>query len=191
MLRAVFLDRDGVINRKAPDGDYIKNWSEFEFLPDVAEAIKMLNEHKYKVIIVTNQRGIALGLMTVADVEEIHKQMLDEIKTKGAYIDKIYFCPHEKNSCSCRKPQIGMFLSAKKDFPGITFSRSFVVGDSLSDMEAGKTLRCRSILITGGRASMTSAGYYSARSLLGAVKKYIIPLFKDKARNSILGSEGS
>jgi D-glycero-D-manno-heptose 1,7-bisphosphate phosphatase len=169
---AFFLDRDGVINRKAPDGDYIKSYEEFVFLPGAVEAIKILNESGYKVIVVTNQRGIALGLMSEADVDEIHKRMSLEIQNDGAHIDRIYYCPHEKDSCSCRKPDIGMFLKAKKDFPEVSFSSSFVVGDSSSDMEAGKSLNCKLIFVTKNASANLNTGYYEATSLYDAVKKY-------------------
>jgi D-glycero-D-manno-heptose 1,7-bisphosphate phosphatase len=150
VLRAAFLDRDGVINRKAPEGDYIKCWEEFEFLPGVAEAIKALN-----------------GL------KEIHEKMTDELRKAGAEIDGIYYCPHEKDSCSCRKPETGMFLEAKRDFPAISFHDSSVVGDSLSDMEAGKILLCRCILV-GDSHRCSDEWFYRARSLYDAVVNYVI-----------------
>jgi D-glycero-D-manno-heptose 1,7-bisphosphate phosphatase len=174
VIRAVFLDRDGVINRKAPEGDYIKNWGEFNFLPDVAETIRVLNENSFKIIIVTNQRGIALGLMTIADLETIHRKMIVELQNKGAHIDKIYYCPHEKDSCSCRKPGIGMFMNAKMDLPGLSFTDSFVIGDSLSDMEAGKKLSCKCILISNNLSNVSKIWYYYANSLYEALNKYII-----------------
>ena len=122
MNRAVFLDRDGVINRKL-ENDYVKSWDEFHFLPDVIEAIKALNEKGlpsseakgYLVIVVTNQRGIARGLMTEKDLEEIHRRMLRELQRHGARIDDIFYCPHDiKDNCNCRKPQPGMLIQAQK-----------------------------------------------------------------------------
>ena len=174
--RAVFLDRDGVINRKAPDGDYVKNWKEFEFLPNVAEAIRMLNQAGFKVIVTTNQRGIALGLMTEENLEEIHQRMAAELEKGNAHIDKIYYCPHEKNSCSCRKPEIGMFLQAKKDYPSISFPDSFVIGDTISDMEAGRALSCKCIIINkNSSVAILDVWYHNATSLYNAVNKYIVP----------------
>lgn len=175
MLRAVFLDRDGVINRKAADCDYIKKWDEFEFLPYVAEGIKILNENEFKVVIVTNQRGVALELMTEMDVEEIHKKMSIELQKEGAYIDKIYYCTHEKKTCKCRKPEIGMFLKAQDDFFGLSFAHSFVIGDSMSDMEAGKVLTCKCIFIGENMSNRNmDIWFYSAASLYEAVNKYIV-----------------
>ena len=145
--KCVFLDRDGVINKKAHEGDYIKNWSEFKFLPSVKEAIKRLNKAGFLVIIITNQRGIAKGLMTEEDLKDIHTKMIEEIKKSGAKIDGIYYCPHdEKDNCNCRKPKIGMFLKAKKDF-NVEMSESWLVGDSKFDILAGQKAGCKTILI--------------------------------------------
>jgi D-glycero-D-manno-heptose 1,7-bisphosphate phosphatase len=176
VLKAVFLDRDGVINCKAPEGDYIKSWHEFEFLPGVAETIKTLNENHFKVIVVTNQRGIAKGLMTEDDLNNIHAKMMEEFRRTGAIIDGIYYCPHAINVCACRKPKTGMFLEAKKDFPEISFSNSFVIGDSLSDMEAGMTLSCQCILVSQplGAVDFSVQWYRFAASLQDAVKKFIL-----------------
>jgi len=146
-IKTVFLDRDGVINRKPPEGDYVKRWEEFEFLPRAPEALKLLKRAGMKVIIVTNQRGIARGLMTERDLEEIHKRMLAELARFQASVDAIYYCPHEEGVCDCRKPRVGLFRQAQKDFPDIDFASSAVIGDSLKDMEAGTQLGCLTILI--------------------------------------------
>jgi D-sedoheptulose 7-phosphate isomerase len=145
--KTVFLDRDGVINRKQPEGDYVKSWPEFEFLPRAKEALKLLKEQGRRIIITTNQRGIQRGLMTENDLQNIHARMEEKLAETGVSIDKIYYCQHEEGTCSCRKPQTGMFLQAQKDFPEIDFRSSAVIGDSLSDMEAGSRLNCRTILI--------------------------------------------
>jgi len=134
----LFLDRDGVINYKI-ENDYVKNWSQFKFLPDALIAIKGLSKIFDKIIIVTNQRGIGRGLMTEEDLWEIHRAMLIGISKAGGKIDKIYYCPCDIDDNSrCRKPNIGMALKSKKDFPEIDFSKSIMIGDSLSDMEFGK-----------------------------------------------------
>lgn len=137
MRKAVFLDRDGVINRSAPEHDYIKKWKDFCFLPGVPEAIHSLNKAGYLVLIVTNQRGIARGLMTRKDVDEIHRRMYLELEKYGAQIDGIYICPHDIGQCSCRKPEVGLFLQAEQDFP-LDKTQSWMVGDSDSDVEAGR-----------------------------------------------------
>ncbi len=143
----IFLDRDGVINRKRPEGDYVKCWEEFEFLPQAKDALRFLTRAGYRVIVVTNQRGIARGLMMEHDVDRVHGRMMAELTRAGAEITAIYYCPHEEGQCGCRKPRPGLFWRAKHDFPDIDFTRSLMIGDSLSDMEVGARLGCRSILI--------------------------------------------
>lgn len=145
----LFLDRDGVINKKI-DGDYVRSWKQFKFLPNVLDALKTLDGIFGKIIIVTNQRGIGIGLMTEEDLKEIHEMMLGKFKRNGIRIDSIYYCPHdyEKEICNCRKPAPGMALQAKKDFPNIDFRRSVSVGDSFSDIEFGKNLGMITVLLT-------------------------------------------
>jgi histidinol-phosphate phosphatase family protein len=164
--RAIFFDRDGVINKKAKEHDYIKNWGEFEFLPNVAEIIKKLNKN-FLVIIVSNQRGIGRGLMTVNDLNDIHEKMKEELSKKGAKIDGIYFCPHtDEENCACRKPMPGMLLRAAKDF-NINLSQSYMVGDSSSDVQAGKNAGCKTILIGNSKDAIAD---YVVLSLSEVVK---------------------
>uniref|UniRef100_A0A7C4TB22 D,D-heptose 1,7-bisphosphate phosphatase n=1 Tax=candidate division WOR-3 bacterium TaxID=2052148 RepID=A0A7C4TB22_UNCW3 len=176
-MRAVFLDRDGVINKKPPEGEYVISWEGFKFLPRVPEAIRRLNELKILVIIITNQRGVALGYLTEKKLNEIHQKMLRELKNLGALIDAIYYCPHDKGTCLCRKPEVGLFLQAKKDFPEIDFLSSFVVGDSRSDIEAGKKLGCKTILISPGLkeddTNNLPSPHFIAADLAEAVEKFI------------------
>lgn len=134
--KIAFLDRDGVINVKAPEHDYIKIPSEFVFLPKAKEAIRLLNENGYIVLVMTNQRGIARKIMNEEDLSAIHAFMLDELRKVKARVDGIYVCPHEKGQCRCRKPDIGLFLQAEKDFE-INKQSSWMIGDSKSDIEAG------------------------------------------------------
>src|ERR1700746_3271529 len=109
MKRAVFLDRDGVINRGAAEGDYILRWDDFRFLPGVAEAITSLRDAGWSVIVVTNQRCVSKGLLTIAELEAIHQKINEELAQTGAKVDGIYYCPHEKEAtCDCRKPSPGM-----------------------------------------------------------------------------------
>jgi D-glycero-D-manno-heptose 1,7-bisphosphate phosphatase len=144
MNKAVFLDRDGVINERIKDG-YVTDWKEFQFLSGVKKAIESLKKEGFLVIIVTNQRGIAKGLMTEEDLREIHRRMQEKLG-KGN-IDAIYFCPHnEDEGCECRKPKPGMFLKAAQRFR-IDFKRSYIIGDSESDMEAGETLGLKRIFV--------------------------------------------
>lgn len=144
--KTVFLDRDGVINVKAPEGDYIKSWGEFHFLPGAIEAIRLLNDHNWHVVIITNQRGIARHLMTMHDLNKIHFFMEEELQNHGAHVDGIYVCPHEKGTCHCRKPDIGLFLQAEQEFP-VDKSKSWMVGDSESDIKAGRNYGIRTIAV--------------------------------------------
>ena len=147
MNKAVFLDRDGVINRKLED-DYVKIWEDFHFLQGVKEAVRILNEKGYLVIVVTNQRGIARGLMTESDLEGIHRRMREEFQKYRAHIDDIFYCPHDiSDNCACRKPQAGMLIEAQEKWD-IDFSQSYIIGDSQSDIEAGQRVGCRGILTT-------------------------------------------
>jgi D-glycero-D-manno-heptose 1,7-bisphosphate phosphatase len=150
--RTVFLDRDGVINRKMPEGQYVTNWSHFELLPGVAEAVARLNQAGLRVLVVTNQRGIALGLYTAADVDAIHTQLQRVLSVSGAHVDGFYFCPHDKRQCNCRKPLPGLFEQAKKQFPDIEPATSLIIGDSLSDIEFGHNLGLQTIFLEGDEA---------------------------------------
>jgi len=143
----LFLDRDGVINNKLED-DYVKKWEEFSFTNNAVESISKLSEIFYKIIIVTNQRGIAKGIMSENELTVIHKKMVDEIVRKKGRIDKIYFCPDLSNDSDCRKPNPGMALKAKLEFPEIDFRKSFIVGDSISDMLFGKKLGMKCAFIS-------------------------------------------
>jgi D-glycero-D-manno-heptose 1,7-bisphosphate phosphatase len=147
MTRAAFLDRDGVINRKAPDGAYIRSWEEFEFLPGVPEAIRALRAAGARVMVITNQRGIARGLMSQAAVDGIHGRMNAVLREFGAAVDAVFVCPHEINTCACRKPQIGLFRQALERFPDTSVADSITVGDSISDLEAGNRVGGRTFLV--------------------------------------------
>jgi D-glycero-D-manno-heptose 1,7-bisphosphate phosphatase len=153
----LFLDRDGVINRKI-EGDYVRTWEQFEFLPGVVEALRVLTNIFGKTFIVTNQRGIGRGLMTEQNLEHIHDKMIRYLESQKVKIDRIYYCPHddEKATCSCRKPNIGMALEAKKDFPEIDFQKSIMVGDSESDVIFGKSLNMITVYFSNQTNSMST-----------------------------------
>jgi D-glycero-D-manno-heptose 1,7-bisphosphate phosphatase len=146
MNKAVFLDRDGVINRKARKGSYITGWEQMHFLAGVAEAIAELNHAGFKVIVISNQRCIAKGLLTVRKLEAMHRRMRNWLASQGATVDGIYYCPHEKTKppCSCRKPAPGMLLTAAGEHE-IDLTASWMIGDSDSDMQAGRSAGCRTI----------------------------------------------
>ncbi len=158
----LFLDRDGVINKKI-ENDYVRSWKQFEFLPGVLDALKTLSSIFGRIIIVTNQRGIGRGLMTREDLENIHKTMLDIFKKNRIKVDAIYYCPHnyENEKCHCRKPDIGMAIEAKKDFPDIDFFKSVMVGDSISDMEFGNRLNMYTVFIGKGKPILADVKFNS------------------------------
>jgi histidinol-phosphate phosphatase family protein len=144
----LFLDRDGVINKKI-DNDYVKRWEDFHFLPGVTDALKKLNSVFGKIVIVTNQQGIGKGFFTEEALEATHAKMVEEIERQGGRIDRIYFCPalHSENSEN-RKPNTGMGSQAIKEFPEIAPERSVIVGDSITDMQFGKTLGMCTVYIS-------------------------------------------
>jgi D-glycero-D-manno-heptose 1,7-bisphosphate phosphatase len=143
----VFLDRDGVINRKPPEGEYISTWTAFELLPGVENAIAILNRSGRNVFVVTNQRGVALGLYSEADVQALHRRLDQHLRTRSAHIDGYYYCPHDTSGCNCRKPLPGLFEQAFGDHVGTGPESSAMIGDSLSDIEAGRALGIRTIFI--------------------------------------------
>jgi D-glycero-D-manno-heptose 1,7-bisphosphate phosphatase len=146
-LRFVFLDRDGVLNEKAPEGDYVTCWQRFHVLPGVPQAIARLNRAGLRVIVVTNQRGIARGLYTLEDVEAMHARFAELLAQHGARVDAFLICPHEAGECDCRKPLTGLFDQAKARFPEINATESVMIGDSLADMEFGRRLGMATIWI--------------------------------------------
>lgn len=146
---SLFLDRDGVINRRIP-GDYVRRPEDFVFETGVLEALQQLNHHFGRIVVVTNQAGIEKGLFADADLAAVHQSMLAEVEAGGGRIDRAYHCPHRSEAgCSCRKPATGMALQAQADFPDINFQNAWMVGDSLSDMQFGQALGMKTALIAG------------------------------------------
>lgn len=145
-FNTIFLDRDGVINVRIID-DYVMRVEDFEFLPGVMDAMKKLAERFENIIVVTNQQGIGKGLMTEAQLSEIHDFMKLKIEEAGGRIDAIYYCADLSGSGSKRrKPEIGMALEAMADFATIKFEKSIMVGDSMSDMHFGRNIGATTIL---------------------------------------------
>jgi histidinol-phosphate phosphatase family protein len=145
---SLFLDRDGVINTRILGG-YIQRWEQFEFLPGVTEALKVLSREFPRIIVVSNQQGIGKGLMTEEELDALHRKMIAEVEQSGGRIDRIYYSPHlEEEGSVNRKPNVGMALIARKEFPGINFKRSVMVGDSISDMIFGKRLKMVNVFIS-------------------------------------------
>ncbi len=145
---SLFLDRDGVINHRLP-GDYVKSLEEFSFIQGVPEAIAIFSKMFSKVIVVTNQQGVAKGLMSAETLHRIHQFMVSEIEKTGGRIDLTLFAPHlESENNIMRKPNIGMALKAKRSFPDLRFRKSIMVGDSVGDMLFGKRVGMKTVLIS-------------------------------------------
>lgn len=149
MSYAIFLDRDGVINQERKD--YVKNLNEFLILDGVVDAIKILKQNNFLVIIITNQSAINRNLLSVDMLDKIHAYLQDYLKKNGTYIDAVYYCPHlPEDNCSCRKPKPGLLLQAAHDFQ-INFKKSWMIGNSMSDIDAAKTVGCNGILLEKGQ----------------------------------------
>jgi len=133
----LFLDRDGVLNHEK-NNDYVRNWNEFRFYEGVPEALAVLATRFKHIVIVTNQKGVGKGLMSLQHLQEIHDNMLSVIKAAGGRIDKVYFCTDLTDDSPNRKPQPGMAFQARQDFPAIDLSKSIMVGNRPSDMRFGR-----------------------------------------------------
>jgi histidinol-phosphate phosphatase family protein len=142
----LFLDRDGVINHEKYQ-DYVYNYDEFTFYDGVLEALKVLAGRFGRIVIVTNQKGIGKGLMTEADLHQIHARMLQDVEAAGGRIDKIYYCPALDNDHPNRKPNAGMAKEAVTDFPEIDLQRSLIVGNNISDMEFGRNAGMHTVFV--------------------------------------------
>lgn len=142
----LFLDRDGVINHDKI-GSYIFNASEFEFMDGAPSLFKKLTETFARIIIITNQRGVGKGMMSHVDLEGIHQKMLKGVEEAGGRIEKIYFATSTDNTSFMRKPNPGMALAAKKDFPEIDFSKSIMVGNNITDMEFARNAGIRTVYL--------------------------------------------
>jgi D-glycero-D-manno-heptose 1,7-bisphosphate phosphatase len=133
----LFLDRDGVINEEKRDS-YIFHYGEFSFYDQAKDALRILAETFGRIVVVTNQRGVGKGMMTAADLADIHEKMVGAIVLAGGRIDRIYYADSLRDDHPLRKPNPGMALAAQADFPEIDFQRSIMVGNNISDMEFGR-----------------------------------------------------
>lgn len=184
--RAVFIDRDGVIIQEPPH--YIYRPDQLKFIPGSIEAIKLLNDYNFKIIIVTNQAGVAYGYYLEKDVILFNRLMKEELILYGAHIDAIYYCPHHSEAkvikyrlnCDCRKPKPGMLKKAEKEL-NIDLKSSYMIGDKKSDIEAGNIVGCKTTLVLTGHGKEELNRYnieydYIAKDLYNAV--YFINIFR-------------
>lgn len=150
-MRAVLLDRDGVINEDRDD--YVKNVGELKVFPQVPETVKRLNDAGYLVVVISNQQGVAKGLISESDLQGIENEIRRQVEAAGGKISGFYYCKHfSSDGCSCRKPKTGMLNQAAKEH-GIDLSQSFMVGDTEKDMLAGKSAGCTTVLVLTGHVT--------------------------------------
>jgi len=135
---ATFLDRDGVLNRKQPEGEYVTSPDEFELLPGALPGLALLAAHGFRLIVVSNQRAVALGKLTREQLASIHAKMERLLAAAGLFLDAVYVCPHDRGQCDCRKPAPGLLLQAFRDFPALVPRDCVLIGDSPSDLEAAR-----------------------------------------------------
>ena len=168
--RAAFLDRDGVINRKMPEGQYVTSPEEFELLPGAVRGLQSLAARGYRLIVVTNQRGVSRRKLTLADLSAIHHKMERLLAANGVVLDAIYFCPHGSGECDCRKPEPGLLLRAFKRFPGLEPGESVLFGDSASDVEAARRAGVPAVRMPANGSLETAVqDWLSARAAAGSM----------------------
>ena len=181
MLKVIFLDRDGVINKYPGDHQYVTSLRAFKFLPGSLWAIKALSKAGFKIFVVSNQAGVSKGLYSKTELDNITRFMLKGVKEAGGRIEKVLYCLHtEKMNCSCRKPKIGLLkkvVSGKK----VDFDNSYFIGDSLVDVKTGKTFGAKTILVFTGREKLKNAPVWDVQP------DFVAKTLKDAAKNIING----
>ncbi len=179
----IFLDRDGVINKPAKPHEYITSWQYFVILPGVYEALRLLRFNGYKIFIATNQRCISLGIVSQSQIDYLHAKMIEDFASHDCFVDRIFVCPHGVNdNCCCRKPKPGLLTQAQKwlensEAVTIDKSRSWMIGDSKTDEQAGINYGVNTVLIGGepsaeidGMKHLTANNILdSARTILGGI----------------------
>jgi D-glycero-D-manno-heptose 1,7-bisphosphate phosphatase len=174
-MMAIFLDRDGVVNRKVPEGQYIRTWRELLFLPDTFGSVARFSRAGFKIFIITNQRGVALGKVRLEDLEDIHLRIRARFAEHGAVLTDIYFCPHDiSDDCICRKPKPGMLLQAAKEHR-LDLPACWMIGDAESDIAAGKNTGCKTVKIIPAESVTDTASQadMQARDLSSAARKIL------------------
>jgi D-glycero-D-manno-heptose 1,7-bisphosphate phosphatase len=182
-MRAIFLDRDGVICRN--HSDHVKNWNEFVFLARAREGLARLAALDMPIVIVTNQSAVNRGMLSVETLEEIHRRMVAEIEAAGGRIDRVYYCPHRPDEgCGCRKPQPGLLRQAAADLD-IELRGSYIVGDAWSDIQAGLAVGCIPFLVLTGRGLRQAS-----QALHDAAGRFRVVHDLSEAVTAILRAEG-
>lgn len=146
---ALFLDRDGVLNAAPPRGEYVTSWEQFRLLEGAAEGIRIARARGYRIVVVTNQRCIALGRVRRETMDEIHDRMARLLASRGALLDRVYVCPHDTGEgCLCRKPGIGMLVRARDEL-GVDLTGSVLATDAYQDVLAGHRAGLRACALIG------------------------------------------
>jgi len=159
--KCVFFDRDGIVNRSPGPGRYVTRWSDFRLEPGFAVCLRKVLGMGYRAVIVTNQRCVAKGLISAGDLKEIHCRLKLLLRRKyGLALLDIACCPHDEDECECRKPKPGMLLAMAKKH-GLDLGKSWMIGDSATDIEAGQRAGCRTIL-AGKKNAQAKADFYVA-----------------------------
>jgi D-glycero-D-manno-heptose 1,7-bisphosphate phosphatase len=179
----IILDRDGVINH---DSDvYIKSPDEWLPIPRSLEAVATLNRAGYRVLVATNQSGVARGFYSIDTLDQIHEKMMRELAAVGGYVDEIFFCPHHPDEkCACRKPQIGMVLAIQKKY-NLNLADTFFIGDSYADMAGAIAAGCKPLLVLTGNGYLTLAKHPDFENIpkfadLSAAVEYVLSQTSDK-----------
>lgn len=148
-MRAIFLDRDGVINENS--SAHVKRWEEFHFIPNALTALRWLRQAGFRIFVVTNQAIINRGMVTPAMIDNIHARMITKIEASGGWVTDLRYCPHDDHeACECRKPRPGMLLDLAKTW-GLDLGQTYMVGDALTDMAAARAAGCGAIMVRTGR----------------------------------------
>jgi histidinol-phosphate phosphatase family protein len=168
-MRVVFLDRDGVINKEPGNGDYVKGWSEFKFLPGAIEAIKMLNARGYLIVVISNQAGVAKGIYSQEALGKITQNMLSEIEKAGGKIYSVYYCIHrDEDACDCRKPKTGLIQKAFAELKesGLApedIHKTYFIGDTIRDIKTGRNAGLRTVLVLSGKEKIDNKDNWEVR----------------------------
>ena len=165
-MRTIFLDRDGVINRNRPPGDYVKSWQEFEFLPGACDAIVLLTRARFRLLVVTNQACIGKGIVSWATLQDIHAQMIQEIARAGGHVEAVLCCPHlEEAGCDCRKPAPGLLLLAREEYR-VNLGQAILIGDSMRDVQVAASIGMPAIMVLSGIGRVSDFGGVSPPCLV-------------------------
>jgi D-glycero-D-manno-heptose 1,7-bisphosphate phosphatase len=184
-LDAVFLDRDGTINVKAPEGSYICSPAQLRLLPHAGEAVRALNDAGVPVLVVTNQQGVASGRMSLADVHHVHEALQDRLRRFGAMVDGFYVCPHASGTCGCRKPAPGLFLQAGREHPRLRFDHTVMIGDAETDVQAATAAGIPAIRLANQDGGSGACALFpdlasAVKALIGSMPKNRTPTYSYK-----------